>query len=74
MHAIPLWAQTEQCHTNLGDKKYLGSKWEQVSAVEVTSETNVYVCFTRSAVTNLALGNNHYLAVFLKTIVPGHSC
>lgn len=53
---------------------YLGRKWELMSTIEVTSETNVYACFTQPPLTKLASGNNRYLAVFLETIILRHSC
>lgn len=37
-------------------KRYLGSKWEQVSTATVSSKNGVFACFTWSALANKTIG------------------
>lgn len=54
------------------ETEHVWNKWEKVSTVEVTPETNVSACFTQPALANVALGNSCYLTAFLETISPGY--
>jgi len=40
----------------LEEKRYLGSKWEQVSTATVSSKNGVFACFTWSALANKTIG------------------